>query len=173
MKINEVILNEVDIDQVAGQLRFLPTHKKDLTYNPVEQPIDQKNIDQMPALSFGKSSEQFMLQTYTADGLETTKAVAVGDVIISGPSKEKYNIGGETKLIKNYPVDAGNGRRKPDVKAVRMVAKYSGTEPVTFVASWGEQMVLKPGDYLVREDEGKYYRIAKHEYEQTYNPPGQ
>lgn len=173
MKINEVIINEVDIDQVAGQLRFLPTHKKDLTYNPVEQPIDQENIDQMPALSFGKSSQQFMLQTYTADGLETQKAVAVGDVIISGPSKEKYNIGGEAKLIKNYPVDAGNGRRKPDVKAVRMVAKYSGTEPVTFVASWGEQMVLKPGDYLVREDEGKYYRIAKHEYEQTYNPPGQ
>lgn len=33
-------------------------------------------------------------------------------------------------------------------------------------------MVLKPGDYLVKEDEGKYYRIAKKEYEMTYNPPG-
>lgn len=27
--------------------------------------------------------------------------------------------------------------------------------------------------YLVKEVEGKFYRIAKHEYEQTYNQPGQ
>lgn len=172
MKINEITLNEVDINQVASQLKFLPTHKKDLTYSPVGQTINQQNINHMPALSFGKSGEQFMLQTYTSDGLETQKAVAVDDVIVSGPSKEKYNIGPEAKLIKNYPIDAGNGRRKPDINAVRMVAKYTGTEPVSFVASWGEQMVLKPGDYLVKEDEGKYYRIAKHEYELTYNPPG-
>jgi hypothetical protein len=33
-------------------------------------------------------------------------------------------------------------------------------------------MVLKPGDFLVKEDEGKYYRIAAFEYNQTYNPPG-
>lgn len=173
MKINEVILEEVDIEQVASQLKFLPTHKKDLTYSPVHQDIDQKNINQMPALSFGKSGEQFMLQTYTADGLETQKAVSVGDVIVSGPSKEKYNIGNEAKFIKNYPVDAGNGRRKPDITATRMVAKYTGNQSVSFVASWGEQMVLKPGDYVVKEGEGKYYRIARHEYEQTYNPPGE
>lgn len=172
MKINEITLNEVDINQVASQLKFLPTHKKDLTYSPVQQPIDQKNINQMPPLSFGKSGEQFMLQTVTADGLETQKAVAVGDVIVSGPSKEKYNIGVEAKLLKNYPIEAGNGRRKPDTNATRMVARYTGTEPVSFVASWGEQMVLKPGDYLVKEDEGKYYRIAAYEYNQTYNPPG-
>ena len=172
MKINEVILEEVDIEQVASQLKFLPTHKKDLTYSPVQQDIDQKNINQMPALSFGRSGEEFMLQTMTADGYETQKAVAVGDVIVSGPSREKYNIGSEAKLIKNYPVDAGNGRRKPDTKAVRMVAQYTGNQPVSFVASWGEAMVLKPGDYLVKEAEGKYYRIAAHEYRQTYNEPG-
>jgi hypothetical protein len=53
-----------------------------------------------------------------------------------------------------------------------MVAEYTGKEPVTFKASWGEDMILKPGDYLVKEGEGAYYRIAKKEYEQTYNPPG-
>jgi hypothetical protein len=162
----------VDIEQVASQLNFLPTHKKDLTYSPIQQSVDQTNIDQMPALTFGKSSQQFMLQTVTEDGHETQNAVAVGDVIVSGPSKEKYNIGGEAKLLKNYPVDAGNGRRKPDISAVRMVAKYTGAATVNFVAPWGKQMVLKPGDFLVKEDEGKYYRIAAFEYNQTYNPPG-
>lgn len=171
MKINEITLKKVDINQVASQLEFLPTHKKDLIYSPVIQSINQNNINRMPLLSFGKSSEEFMLQTYTSDGHETQKAVAIGDVIISGPSGEKYNIGSEAKLIKNYPIEV-NGGRKPDTTAVRMVAKYTGTVPVNFVAPWGEQMILKPGDYLVREDEGKYYRIAKHEYEQTYNQPG-
>ncbi|NBV69158.1 MAG: hypothetical protein EBR69_00320, partial [Synechococcaceae bacterium WB4_2_0805] len=42
----------VDIEQVASQLNFLPTHKKDLTYSPIQQSVDQTNIDQMPALSF-------------------------------------------------------------------------------------------------------------------------
>ena len=121
--INSVLENAIDIDTVAQRLKFLPTTKKDLTYSPVSADITQQNIKEMPALSFGRSSEEFMLQTMTADGYETQKAVAVGDVIVSGPSREKYNIGGEAKLIKNYPVDAGNGRRKPDTKAVRMVAQ--------------------------------------------------
>jgi len=170
--ISSVLENAIDIDTVAQELEFLPTTKLDLTYSPVSADITQQNINQMPALSFGRSGEEFMLQTMTADGYETQKAVAVGDVIVSGPSREKYNIGGVAKLIKNYPVDAGNGRRKPDIKAVRMVARYTGNQPVSFVASWGEAMVLKPGDYLVKEAEGKYYRIAAHEYRQTYNEPG-
>ena len=170
--IDKVLEDAVDINTVAQGLKFLPTTKKDLTYSPVSADITQQNLNQMPALSFGRSGEEFMLQTMTADGYETQKAVSVGDVILSGPSREKYNIGGEAKLIKNYPVDAGNGRRKPDTTAVRMVAQYTGDQPVSFVASWGEAMVLKPGDYLVKEAEGKYYRIAAHEYRQTYNEPG-
>lgn len=167
-----VLENPVDIEAVASRLQFLPTTKKDLTYSPVKSEITQDNLDRMPRLSFGRSGEEFMLQTVTADGHETQKAVAPGDVIVSGPSGEKYNIGGESKLLKNYPVDAGRGRRKPDTTTQRMVARYTGTEPVSFVASWGEAMILKPGDYLVREAEGKYYRIAAHEYNQTYNQPG-
>lgn len=174
MKVNEVILKEVDINQVASQLKFLPTHKRNLTYSPFTQPVTQQNINQMPALSFGKSSEQFILKTEfdDEDTPETTNLVKVDDFIVSGPSKEKYNVGPEAKLVKNYPVEAGQGRRKPDITSARMVAQYTGTQPISFVASWGAQMILKPGDYLVKEDEGKYYRIKRKEYEMTYNPPG-
>jgi hypothetical protein len=44
--------------------------------------------------------------------------------------------------------------------------------PVTFTAPWGESMILKPGDYLVKDGDAGYYRIAKLEYDQTYNQPG-
>jgi hypothetical protein len=174
MKITDLKEN-ADIQQIASQLKFLPTHKKDLTYSPFAEPVNQANIDSMPALSFGKSGEQFQLETVTEDGHETVKAVNVGDVIVSGPSKEKYNIGPEAKLAKNYPIEAGNGRRKPDINAVRMVAKYTGSQPVSFTAPWGSPMTLKPGDYLVQEPgtQDQFYRVARYEYEQTYNPPGE
>ena len=174
MKINELTLNEVDIQQVATQLKFLPTHKKDLTYTQLTVNVTPENINQMPALSFGVAEQDFILETVTEDGHETTKPVKAGDYVVSGPSKEKYSPGNEQKFIKNYPIEAGPGKRKPDIKSVRMVAVYTGNQPVSFTAPWGTPMTLKPNDYLVQEPdaEGKYYRIAKFEYEQTYNPPG-
>jgi len=164
---------KIAIEYVASFLKFRPTTKKDLTYNQFPEQITQDNIIKMPALSYGQSGESFLLETHTADGLETTKQVNVGDFIISGPSREKYNIGSREKLLKNYPVDAGNGARKPDTKAVRMVAKYRGSLPVNFTAPWGESMILKPDDYLVKEGPNQFYRIAEFEYQQTYNEPGQ
>ena len=163
-----------DIQQVATQLKFLPTHKKDLTYTQLTVNVTPENINQMPALSFGIAEQDFILETVTEDGHETTKPVKAGDYVVSGPSKEKYSPGNEQKFIKNYPIEAGPGKRKPDIRSFRMVAVYTGNQPVSFTAPWGTPMTLKPNDYLVQETdaEGKYYRIAKFEYEQTYNPPG-
>jgi hypothetical protein len=31
-------------------------------------------------------------------------------------------------------------------------------------------MIAEPGDYLVKEGEGKYYRIEKEVFDMTYNP---
>jgi hypothetical protein len=33
-------------------------------------------------------------------------------------------------------------------------------------------MILKPGDYLVKEGEGQYYRIERGIFEDTYNKLG-
>lgn len=161
-----------DINQIASRLEFLPTHKKDLTYTQLTDKVTPENINQMPALSFGIAEQDFILETVTEDGDETTKPVTAGDYVVSGPSKEKYSPGNEQKFIKNYPIEAGPGKRKPDINSVRMVAVYTGNQTVSFTAPWGTPMVLKPGDFLVKEDEGKYYRIAAFEYNQTYNPPG-
>ena len=51
----------------------------------------------------------------------------------------------------------------------RMVARYTDSKPLTFKAPWGEDMIVKQGDYIVREADGNgYYRIAKAEFERTY-----
>jgi len=153
----------VDIEQVASGMQFLPTSKKKLTYRPAQ---DSEN---MPAMSYTVASERMPVTTVTSDGKETQNVAEQGDVIISGASGERYVVKA-AKFPKLYVGQVG-GPVHPE-QSPRNVAVYVGSEVVQFTAPWGESMVLKPGDYLVKEDEGKYYRIAKHEYEETYNQPG-
>ena len=51
-----------------------------------------------------------------------------------------------------------------------MVRVDSIDQPITFKAPWGEDMILKRGDYLVKDGDQGYYRIAQKEYDETYNP---
>ena len=152
-----------EIDQIASQLQFQPTSKKKLTYQYVE------STDNMPAMSYTVAQQQMPVVTNTADGKETQNTAEPNDIIMSGPSREQYVIKA-AKFPKLYVGQLG-GPIHPE-QSPRNVSLYTGNKPVTFTASWGESMVLKPGDYLVKEGEGKYYRIAKHEYELTYNAPG-
>lgn len=89
--------------------------------------------------------------------------------MISGPSQEKYVIKGE-KFNKLY--QGGMGNTVVPEQSPRQVAQYRGNQEVTFTAPWGESMVLKPGDYLVKDpDNTGYYRIARQEFEATYQVP--
>lgn len=153
----------LDINQVASQLQFQPTSKKKLDYQYAA------STDNMPAMSYTVAQQQMPVVTTTADGKETQNTAEPNDIIMSGPSREQYVIK-SAKFPKLYQGQIG-GPVHPE-QGPRNVAVYGGNAPVTFTASWGESMVLKPGDYLVKEAEGKFYRIAKQEYEQTYNPPG-
>lgn len=155
----------VDINSVAAQLEFKPTRKKSLEYRRVE------NDQDMPPMTYTTAKQSTPVVTITSDGKETQNVAAPGDVIMSGATGEKYVLKA-AKFPKLYQ-EVGEGRVVPE-QSPRMVALYTGKDPVKFVASWGEDMILKPNDYLVREADGKnYYRIAKVEYEKTYNPPGQ
>lgn len=152
-----------DINTVAASMQFLPTTKKKLTYNFVE------SDSEMPAMTYAVAKEKKPVVTVTADGKETQNVAEPNDIIMSGPSRENYVVKA-AKFPKMYTGSIGS----PVVpeQSPRMVSVYAGQEPINFKASWGEDMVLKPGDYLVKEAEGKFYRIAKKEYEITYNPPG-
>jgi hypothetical protein len=157
------------IDDVVKGVEFKPTTKKPIRYNPSDDVSTQEDLDNMSPMSFAiNTTENLPVITITADGKETENTAQVGDIIMSGPSGEKYVIKQE-KFDKLY-TDGPDGTKIPD-QSPRKVAQYTGDEEVTFKAPWGQDMVLKPGDYLVKDNEG-YYRIAKQEYEETYNPPG-
>lgn len=166
----EEILNEVekvDIKQIASGLTFLPTTKQAKQYKFIK---DGKP-GQMPAMTYTVSSSEQPVVT-KIQGKEETKNVAVeGDIIMSGPSQENYVIK-SSKFPKLY--QGTIGQTVVPEQSPRMVAVYKGKESVTFDAPWGEQMVLEPNDYLVKDgdNDNGYYRIAKVEYEQTYNQPG-
>ena len=157
------ILENTDINQIASQLRFLPTTKKKLIYKPAQ------DISNMPPMSYLVAQQQTPITTITSDGKETQNIAEPNDIIISGPSREQYAIKAN-KFPKLYVGQIGSPIYPEQTP--RNVAVYNGQETVNFTAPWGESMILKPGDYLVKEAEGKYYRIAKKEYEITYNPPG-
>lgn len=160
-----VMYENTDIESVAKTLNFLPTKKQAKKYKFVK---DGKP-GEMPPMSYTQSSVQQQVVTTTADGKETQNVANVGDIIMSGPSRENYVVKAE-KFPKLY-----NGKVGEDVipdQTPRLVAVYTGSETVHFKASWGEDMILKPNDYLVKSGEGKYYRIAKKEYEETYNELG-
>lgn len=161
------ILNEnaVDITQIASQLKFLPTKKQAKQYKFVSDGVPGK----MPPMTYTVTSQEQPVVTVTSDGKETQNVAAPNDIIMSGPSRENYVVKA-AKFPKLYQGELG--QTVVPEQGPRMVALYTGQQPVTFTAPWGESMVLKPGDYLVKDGDAGYYRIAKHEYEQTYNPPG-
>ena len=162
------IINEaagVDINQIVSQLEFLPTRKQALQYKFVKDGEPSK----MPAMTYTVSAKEQPVVTITSDGKETQNVAAQNDIIMSGPSKENYVVKA-AKFPKLYQGEIGQ-TIIPE-QGPRMVAAYTGKDQVTFTAPWGEQMVLKPGDYLVKDGDQGYYRIAKAEYEMTYNPPG-
>ena len=161
------IVNEqsVDINQVASQLEFLPTKKQAKQY----EFVNNGKPGSMPAMTYTVSDKEQPVITYTSDGKETQNVAAQGDIIMSGPSKENYVVKA-AKFPKLYQGELG--QTVVPEQSPRMVAVYTGKEPISFVAPWGESMVLKPSDYLVKDGDQGYYRIAKVEYEQTYNQPG-
>jgi hypothetical protein len=156
-------LNEnVDINQTASTLQFKPVTKQKLVYKYVEN----GKPGSMSPMTYTKSTVQQPVVTTTTDGKETQNTAEVGDIIMSGATGENYVVKA-AKLPKLYTGNVGSDIY-PE-QSPRQVALYSG-EPVTFKAPWGEDMVIKPGDYLVKDPANTgYYRIAKVEFEKTYN----
>ena len=154
-----------DINSIAQGLEFLPTTKQAKQYRFVAQ----GRPGGMPPMTYTVSQQQQPVVTVTSDGKETQNVAAVNDIIMSGPSGENYVVKAAKfpKLYQGQP-----GQTVIPEQSPRQVAQYRGRDTVTFTAPWGESMVLKPGDYLVRDGDQGYYRIAQAEYRQTYNEPG-
>jgi hypothetical protein len=163
--INEADAGTADIGQIAASLKFLPTTKLARKYQFVANGVPGR----MPAMTYTVAAQEQPVVTVTSDGKETQNVAAVNDIIMSGPSQENYVVKA-AKFPKLY--QGAVGKTVIPEQSPRMVALYRGPQAVTFTAPWGESMVLKPGDYLVKDGDAGYYRIARVEYDQTYNAPG-
>ena len=113
------------------------------------------------------------IETWTADGLETTNYAKEGDFVLKNLQteyQEEYIV--TEKMFFNrykffYFSDENNAVYMPKgkVKAI----PYYGDE-TSFIANWGRPMALKPGDFLVSPypDLNEIYRIAAKEFCETY-----
>lgn len=104
--------------------------------------------------------------TTMLDGKETVNVANPGDIVMCGPRGEKYVVRMEKmgQLYERSKEDPYIVMVKPEK---RMVAEYNGAAG-EFIAPWGELMKINPGDYVVREDKGKYYRIERSVFNETY-----
>jgi len=162
------------IDYLNENDLFKKTNKKPLKYCFFD--LSQKIINDMPSMSYGQLKSKEKVITYTSDGKETENNGNIDDIIISGPSREKYILKKE-KFFKLYNGKIGNvvipeqSPRYVTKITKELMNKFNLGKTVKFVASWGEEMVLKEGDYLVKDGDKDYYRIAKLEFKKTYNIP--
>lgn len=153
------------VQDTLANLPYRPVRKKQIPYAYID--LSKRDVDSMPALSYGVNTvEGLKVVTILPDGKETQNTAARGDIIMSGVSREKYVVKA-AKFPKLYVGSIGSSVH-PEQNP-RMVARWTSNQTIGFRAPWGEEMVLKPGDYVVREADGNgFYRIAKAEFEQTY-----
>ena len=167
MKFNDLfnlLLSEMSdnsLENILPSLEFKQTTKQPKKFQYVN------STENMPPMSYGVAKQQQQVVTYTADGKETQNVAEPQDIIMSGPSKEQYVIKA-AKFPKLYTGKIG-GTVTPE-QSPRTVARVDNiNQPITFKAPWGEDMILKKGDYLVKDGDQGYYRIAQKEFDQTYN----
>ena len=112
------------------------------------------------------------IETWTADGLETTNIANEGDFIVQNmqtESKEIYIIPPDMfhKRYKYFYTDGFGAIFLPKGKV--FACEYTG-EQTSFIAKWGREMILKPGDYIACPfpESREVYRIAAKEFYETY-----
>ena len=103
---------------------------------------------------------------------ETTNTAKKGDMVVrTKKSGAEYIIGGD-KFRERYTIcdEDENGYSDYDPIGETYAFKYEG-ESFTFVAPWGEDMIVNDGDYICAidpDDLEDIYRIEKGEFEDTY-----
>lgn len=148
-------------DEILASLRYHPTRKKPLVYRPATR----QSARPLP-LTYTVAAGDTPVVTVLPDGVETRNTARAGDLIVTGISGERYVLRPE-EVSRNYTGTVGGNLTV--APAARMVARYTGSATISFRAPWGEDMVIRSGDYVVR-GAGGHYRIARREFELTYEP---
>lgn len=175
MKIKELFENSEQSNAlvlgILKRLEYLPTTKKKIIYTKMPA-VTTQTVDKLPAFSFAAAAEDIELDTFTLDGEhETHRKVKAGELIFSGPSKEKYSPLPRT-IERAWQFQGDTAFPE---QSSRLVARYVGMKKLEFFPPWDttKKMPLLPGDYVVQDQEGRPYRIGRAEFEATYNLPAE
>lgn len=140
-------------------IAFMPMRKQRLLYAPVDAP------DQLVPMTFHTHGGGDAIDVVTSiRGTEETRNVcSPGDTIICAAAGEKYVV--PAKKFSNL-YDVVEGGIVPS-QATRHGAVFD--RPCGAIAvPWGDVVVVRQGDVIVREDAGKFYRVDKDEFARTY-----
>lgn len=114
------------------------------------------------------------IETIIDGQVETTNTAHSGDVVVVGAKKEQYIVTSKTfaDRYKGPKLSSDLQTYQPTGYAYAMEWTEKGT---AFTASWGEKMVILPGDYLActkitdsGAPDGGLYRIERGAFHKTY-----
>jgi hypothetical protein len=112
------------------------------------------------------------IETWTADGLETTNYANDGDFVVRNLQtewQEEYIVCAEV-LFKRYELFYFTDNGAVLIPKGKIQATIHHGEDLEFVAKWGRLMALKKGDFIVSPypELNEVYRIARKEFFETY-----
>jgi len=117
-----------------------------------------------------KAVEGERIDTVINGELETTNVAKKGDVVVKGVKNEEYIMSKEKFDNRYSGGEVGDTFSTFKAKGKTWAMEYVG-KPIEFVASWGEKMILKTGDFLCNPEKdkpGDLYRIEKSAFAETY-----
>lgn len=127
-----------------------------------------------------RATEGEIIYTRTSDGVETKNTAKVGDFLVVNQtsSSEKYLVNKQS-FEKKYELKGALEKgwacysSKSYIWAIEFseenLLQLGQQNQVCFEADWGEDMIIKKGDFLVAPPElNEVYRIAKKEFGETY-----
>lgn len=159
----------MSIQSLARSLQFVTATKKAYALTMVT------DAAAMPARSFYVHEGAKPLEVVTEIGgeRETKNTAHPGDVVVCGPKGERYVVK-PRKFLQLYNVVDEVARPRPLPRQVAVVTRADlrkagiKEDHLEFAAPWGETMLLKAGDVLVRDGTAGYYRVEKAAFAETY-----
>ena len=158
------------MDKIVQFLTFRTAEKKIMKYKLLHSNSDNSRKNQSKTVKINMNDKPFVLTTILDNKEEVKKTVKRGDFIVTGPKGEQYAITPDT-FLNLYNVIDNIVISKPVKRKVAQVTvsifKKANISSLKFTSSWGEEMILEPGDYVVKDNDS-YYRIEKDVFKKTY-----
>lgn len=103
--------------------------------------------------------------------LETTNTAKPFDVVVIGPKNEEYLVPQNTFIPRYKGPALTHELQSYEAQGIVFAIPWD-QDPLTFVAPWGEEMIIEPGDYLASttRDGDAPYRIEREAFSLTYRP---